>query len=255
MTKKMLLAAALALASGPMLSAQPRVIAHRGYWTAPGSAQNSLDSFSKADSIGVYGSEMDVWLTADNHLIVNHDRVFHDTEVDMEKASFREITSLVLSNGEHIPSLDAYLALVRTKPTTRLILEMKALSLPEREKKAVAKIVRALEKFDLIDRTDIISFSLGACLEFRRLLPDTRIFYLSGDLSPREIGDRGLSGIDYPMSALRENPHWIDEAHRLGLEVNVWTVDSEEDMRDFIGRGVDYITTNYPERLQALLRN
>ena len=44
------------------------------------------------------------------------------------------------------------------------------------------------------------------------------------------------------------------EAHELGLEVNVWTEDSEEDMKYFIGLGVDYITTDYPERLQALLK-
>ena len=34
----------------------------------------------------------------------------------------------------------------------------------------------------------------------------------------------------------------------------LWTVDEEEDMRYFIDLGVDYITTDYPERLQALLK-
>ena len=31
-------------------------------------------------------------------------------------------------------------------------------------------------------------------------------------------------------------------------------LDTEEDMRYFIDLGVDYITTDYPERLQALLK-
>lgn len=56
------------------------------------------------------------------------------------------------------------------------------------------------------------------------------------------------------MGVLRKHPQWVKEAHDLGLEVNVWTVDSEEDMKYFIGLGVDYITTDYPERLQALLK-
>ena len=55
----------------------PKVIAHRGYWKTPSSAQNSLRALELADSIGVYGSEFDVWLTKDDVLIVNHDAVIN----------------------------------------------------------------------------------------------------------------------------------------------------------------------------------
>ena len=109
MTKKLIFAAALLFAGTAAAFAQPKVIAHRGYWTAPNSAQNSLASFSKADSVGAFGSEMDVWLTADDKLIVNHDRIYKGTEIDMEKGTLKEITSIVLPNGENIPTLDAYL--------------------------------------------------------------------------------------------------------------------------------------------------
>ena len=106
----------------------------------------------------------------------------------------------------------------------------------------------------MLERTDIIAFSINACLAFKKLLPDTRIYYLNGDLPPKSIKKLGLAGIDYSMGVLRKHPQWVKEAHELGLEVNVWTVDSEEDMKYFIGLGVDYITTDYPERLQALLK-
>ena len=102
----------------------------------------------------------------------------------------------------------------------------------------------------MLERTDIIAFSINACLAFKKLLPDTRIYYLNGDLAPKSIKKLGLAGIDYSMGVLRKHPQWV----KLGLEVNVWTVDSEEDMKYFIGLGVDYITTDYPERLQALLK-
>ena len=254
MRKHLVFAAALLLTGGAAL-AQPKVIAHRGYWTAPGSAQNSLSSFSKADSIGVYGSEIDVWLTADDRLIVNHDRVYKGTDIDMEKATAREIMQIVLPNGtENIPSLDAYLELVASKPDTRLILEMKSLSDLNREDLAAEKIVRALRRHGVLERTDIIAFSINACLAFKKLIPDTKIYYLNGDLPPKSIKKLGLAGIDYSMGALRRHPEWVKQAHDLGLEVNVWTVDSEEDMRYFIDLGVDYITTDYPERLQALLK-
>ena len=254
MTKKLILAAAMLLTGSIAVAAQPKVISHRGYWTAPNSAQNSLASFTKADSVGVFGSEIDVWLTADDKLIVNHDRVYKGTDINMEKSTLKEITSIVLPNGENIPTLDAYLRLVAAKPDTRLILEMKSLSDLKREDLAAEKIVKALRKYNLLDRTDIIAFSINACLAFKKLMPDGRIFYLNGDLAPRSIKKLGLTGIDYSMSVLRKNPKWVEQAHKEGLEVNVWTVDTEEDMRYFIDLGVDYITTDYPERLQALLK-
>lgn len=253
MTKKLILAAAMLLTGSAAVAAQPKVISHRGYWTAPNSAQNSLASFTKADSVGVFGSEIDVWLTADDKLIVNHDRVYKGTDINMEKSTLKEITSIVLPNGENIPTLDAYLRLVATKPNTRLILEMKSLSDLKREDLAAEKIIN-LRKYNLLDRTDIIAFSINACLAFKKLMPDGRIFYLNGDLAPRSIKKLGLTGIDYSMSVLRKNPKWVEQAHKEGLEVNVWTVDTEEDMRYFIDLGVDYITTDYPERLQALLK-
>ena len=254
MTKKLILAAAMLLTGSAAVAAQPKVISHRGYWTAPNSAQNSLASFTKADSVGVFGSEIDIWLTADDKLIVNHDRVYKGTDINMEKSTLKEITSIVLPNGENIPTLDAYLRLVAAKPDTRLILEMKSLSDLKREDLAAEKIVKALRKYNLLDRTDIIAFSINACLAFKKLMPDGRIFYLNGDLAPRSIKKLGLTGIDYSMSVLRKNPKWVEQAHKEGLEVNVWTVDTEEDMRYFIDLGVDYITTDYPERLQALLK-
>lgn len=47
------------------ISAQTRIIAHRGCWDTDGSAQNSLASLIKADGIGVYGAEFDVHITRD----------------------------------------------------------------------------------------------------------------------------------------------------------------------------------------------
>ena len=231
MTKKLILAAAMLL-----------------------SAQNSIASFTKADAVGVFGSEIDVWLTADDKLIVNHDRIYKGTDVNMEKATAKEITAIVLPNGENIPTFDAYLKLVASKPDTRLILEMKSLSDYNREDLAAKKIVKQLKKYGVLDQTEIIAFSINACMAFKKLIPDTKIYYLNGDLAPKSIKKLGLAGIDYSMGVLRKNPEWVKQAHDLGLEVNVWTVDSEEDMKYFIGLGVDYITTDYPERLQALLK-
>ena len=106
----------------------------------------------------------------------------------------------------------------------------------------------------MLELTDIIAFSINACMAFKKLIPDTKIYYLNGDLAPKSIKKLGLAGSAYRMKLLRKNPEWVKQAHDLGSYVIVWTVDSEEDMKYFIGLGVDYITTDYPERLQALLK-
>ncbi|MCM1150705.1 MAG: glycerophosphodiester phosphodiesterase [Alistipes sp.] len=253
MSLHLLVVALSSLIGGACVSDGPAVIAHRGYWTAPGSAQNSLAAFAKADSIGVFGAEFDVWLTADDGLIVNHDRVFRGTDIDMERSTLAEITAISLPNGEPIPTLDAYLALAAERPATRLVLEMKGLSSPGREELAARKIVEALHRYGVVGRTDIISFSLDACRFFRALLPDVPVYFLGGTLSPAALADMGLSGLDYHMDTLRAHPEWVEEAHALGLRVNVWTVDREEEMQEFIDLGVDFITTDRPELLQSLL--
>jgi glycerophosphoryl diester phosphodiesterase len=228
-----------------------KVICHRGFWDTPGSAQNSIASLVKADSIGAYGSEFDVWMTADGELVVNHDKVFKG--VNMETSTFEEVRAIRLDNGEKLPTLDEYLAKGK-QLKTRLILEMKSLSDFNREDECAAKIVRKLKHYDLLDRTDIIAFSINACLAFKKLLPDTKIYYLDGDYSTRKLKNLGMH-IDYNMNVLKDHPEWIEQAKKQDVEVNVWTVDDVDALQFFIDEGVDYITTNNPLKLQQLLEH
>ena len=75
----------IAAATIATAAAQPKVIAHRGFWDAPGSAQNSIRALVKADSIGCWGSEFDVWMTADDKLVVNHDASFKGLHILFDK--------------------------------------------------------------------------------------------------------------------------------------------------------------------------
>ncbi|WP_455591187.1 glycerophosphodiester phosphodiesterase family protein [Bacteroides sp.] len=228
-------------------AAQTRVIAHRGYWKAEGAAQNSIAALQKADSIGCYGSEFDVWLAADNRLVVNHDPIYKGMR--MEKSPSSALTGLKLSNGENLPTLAEYFQAAQPLHT-RLILELKAHSRPERETKAVEKIVALVKEYGLENRMEYISFSLHAVKEFIRLAPaGTPVFYLDGDLSPRELKEIGCAGPDYHYSVLRKHPEWIQQSHDLGMKVNAWTVNKAGDMRWLIDHKVDFITTNEPNHL------
>ena len=235
-----------------IIYAQVRVVAHRGYWTLPGAAQNSLTALSFANKAGVFASEFDVWMIKDNKLVVNHDKKFKG--IDMENATLSQVRRIKLDNNEQLPTLNEYLEFALKNTNIRLILEMKSSFDIIKEDKAVRRIVKSLRKYDLIERTDIIAFSINACLTFKKMLPNSKIYYLGGDLPPKKIKSMGLAGLDYSIKVLKQHPEWIKEAHQLGLEVNVWTVDKKEDMLFFINLEVDYITTNYPELLQKLLQ-
>ena len=83
--------------------------------------------------------------------------------------------------------------------------------------------------------------------------PKAKVAYLGSDLTPKQLSDKGYTGLDYHIGAMRAHEEWFDEAKQLGLEVNVWTVDDEPNMKWLIGKGVTYITTDEPVMLQKLL--
>ena len=165
--KKMMMASALLMVACCM-QAQTKVIAHRGFWKTPGSSQNSISSLLKADSIGCYGSEFDVWIAKDNKLVVNHDPVYKMRPMEYSKGD--ALTGLKLSNGENLPSLEQYLEAGKNC-NTRLILELKAHSNKKRETKAVQGILAMVKKMGLENRMEYITFSLHAMKEFTILYP------------------------------------------------------------------------------------
>ena len=235
------------------LNAEIQVVAHQGFWSPAGSAPNSISSFANADSIGVYGSEFDVVMTADGKLVVHHD--YHINGVDIRETPYDVVRQHHLANGEIIPSLDEYLEAAAKNTTTRLVLELKPLNPLQLEDEAVAKIVEALKRYNLLDRTDIISFSINVCIQFRKLLPDIPVYYLEGIMPPAYLKHLGLSGLDYHYTHVFAHPNWVKEAHDLGMKVNIWTVDDPVIMQQVIDMGPDYITTNKPVELQRMLDN
>lgn len=228
-----------------------KVVAHRGHWKPAGSAQNSVRSLVKADSINCFGSEFDVWMTRDGELVVNHDRKFKDVVIEESPAS--EVLAIRLDNGEPLPRLSDFLDSAKATDL-RLVCELKAHKDKDAEAEAVRKTVKAVNDRGLAPRTDYITFSREALEGLMREAPKgTAVYYLEGDLSPAELKALGSAGPDYHISVYKKHPEWIEESHRLGMRVNVWTIDSEEDMQWCIDHGVDFITTNQPERLLRLL--
>ena len=241
-----------ALLVGLTAMAQPKIVAHRGYWRTDGSAQNSITSLQKAAAVGCYGSEFDVWLTADGGPVV-----FHDATIDgirIEDTTFATLMNHRLQNGEFIPTLQQYLTEGSKIEGCQLILEIKPHRNEVRDKRIADVCVELVRTLGLEKKTEYISFSKVVCQRLHEITPDSKVAYLNGELAPAQIKEMGLTGIDYNEKVFVKHPEWLQEAKQLGVEVNVWTVDGEENLRHHVNlEGVDLITTNDPEILKGIL--
>lgn len=251
-----ILSSLAAVACGEKQSAEPEIIAHRGFWNTERSAKNSISSLRNAIDLGCFGAEFDVWVTADGVPVVFHDRRTA-TGIEIQDVAYDSLMrgAELLANGERIPTLDEYLAEWNHAPT-KLILELKSHRDAAADNRTAGVVLEHVRGFGIApDEIEYIAFSRHAVRAFVDRKCGSPVAYLEGDLSPDEVREQlGATGIDYNTKVLREHPEWIAEAHSLGMKVNVWTVVSPEDIRYFTDAGVDYITTDAPDALTEFLK-
>ena len=231
------------------------IVAHRGFWNCEEAlySQNTIASLRLAQEAGVWGSEFDVQLTADNVAIVNHDGDIQGMRI--ADHTYAELVELTFPNGEHVSTIDEYLAQGAKCPTTVLVLELKAQNTPEREDKLVDLCVASAKAHGVYDPSKLIfiTFSHYMCQRIAAECPEFINQYLNGELSPEALKAEGINGLDYNIKVLDENPEWVNAAHGNGMSVNVWTVNDAGQIKSFIDMGVDAITTNEPLLTRELL--
>ena len=171
---------------------------------------------------------------------------------DMTYAQTQEIK---LSNGESLPLLTEVLSEADKQNKTKLIIEIKPHDTQQKENDAVDAVLELVRHAKMEKKVEYISFSRNICERLISKEPKAKVAYLGGELTPQQLCDLGYSGLDYHIATMRAHEDWFDEAKRLGLTVNVWTVDDEENMKWLIEKHADYITTNQPVVLQRLLND
>lgn len=227
------------------------VIAHRGAWKAKGLPENSIAALNEAIRIGCHGAEFDVHMTADSILVVNHDADF--LGLPIEKSTYAELKAKQLSNGEYIPTVESYLKAGMKQKNTRLVLEIK----PSKAGKGqdlilAAKVVEMVKKLKAEPWVDYISFSYPILKKVKAIEPEAKVAYLAGDVSLEQLKADGFDGADYHYSVYKKG-EWFAKAKALGLTINAWTVNDPADMKWLLENKVDFITTNEPELLFALI--
>lgn len=227
---------------------QTQIIAHRGFWkTNSATAENSIQSLKNAQNLTIYGTEFDVRISKDGVLIVYHDEYYGKLEIS--ETNFSDLEKLKLQNGENIPTLKDYLEKGKENPPLKLMIELKPINSKIKENDLVQKAIQLVEELHLKSQTEFISFSLNICEQIKKAESSFKVYYLNGDLSPLEIKEKGLDGIDYHHSVLLKNLSWISEAKTLGLTTNSWTVNHIEIFQQLKKQGIDFVTTDIPDLL------
>lgn len=122
-----------------LMCAQTQIIAHRGFWKTGNSVENSISALKNAQEMGVYGSEFDIRMTKDEHLVVNHNADFRG--IVIADALYKDLKQLKLDNGEKIPTLSDFLKQGKKDNKVKLIIELKPDTNSERETKLVEKAI------------------------------------------------------------------------------------------------------------------
>lgn len=237
------------------------IYAHRG---ASGYApENSLRAFELAADMGADGVELDVQLTKDGKLVVFHDETLGRVTEGrglLSEHTYEELLHVPLvhtsggTNEDRIPLLSDVLALLYRRDL-RVNIELKN-SLnpyPGMEELCIRQVRQAhMEKCTLYS-----SFNHYSLMHVKELDPHAPcgILYDAALLQPwRYAAAMGFDALhphySEPLFIAQDE---VEQAHRLGLEVNPWTVNDEDTVRLAVAKGCDRIISNYPDRARAIL--
>lgn len=241
--------------------------------------ENTLPAFEYAIAAGADVLELDVWVTADDVLVVSHDPLINTTICTGPEGE-RTIRKLTLGQvrqwdcgskknpefprqepapGARIPTLDEVLALA-PRGAFWFNIEMKSQPArpelqPEPDKYAQL-VAAAVRKHRLENRVIVQSFDFRLLRALRQVAPELRRAALYAGL-PRDFAvlarEAGEAPIVSPHYSL-VTPERVKAAHAAGLQVVPWTANTPELWDRLIEAGVDAIITDDPKGLIEYLR-
>jgi glycerophosphoryl diester phosphodiesterase len=260
-----------------------RFAAHRGgaaLWP-----ENSLTAFRNAIALGAPLLELDVHLTADDEIVVIHDRTLERTTDGTGPVVAHRLDELArlrlrgpdgTLTGERLPTFDAVLSLVKPSPV-ELLVEIKTPSIAvvyERHHGRVhavsgpryegleERLVAALGTHDLANRATVMAFTPEVLTTVRALEPGLRTTLLAGTTHLALASATAEDTIDLAVEAdaadiglehVLVDARVVKAARRAGLTIGVWTVNDDATMRRFAELGVDVVTTDRPDVAREVL--
>ena len=221
------------------------MFAHRGLHTEH--PENTRGAFEAALAIGVTHIETDVVASRDGIAMIAHDLVLD--RVAGIRARVGELTAAALADidlgGEGFITLRQALT---EFPRARFNVDIK-------DERAIDDVVAALRDLGAENRVLITSFSAARRRSATALLPEAassassseflRIFAAASLWITPPLPQ--IQAIQIPATAYgipTVTRSLVERYHRLGLEVHVWTVNDEAEIRRLLALGIDGIVTD-----------
>lgn len=226
--------------------------------------ENTLASLREGVKRGADWVELDVQLTRDRRVVVLHDDTLDRTTTgvgSVEKHSFHSLQKLDAGSwfsprfrGEKIPSLRRVLLWAKTCRTKRgallgVVVEIKSHGADgARRAQRVARVIRSA---GMGRRVVVISFDSAVIRGLRQASFPKGL--LANQATPKEIKTAIALQARWVFprhTAL--GPGFIRDAHRNGLWVGTWTVNSRFQARRLVEWGVNGMATNVPDKMVRL---
>lgn len=229
--------------------------AHRGSSTKY--IENTMQAFEQAIIDQADGIELDVQRTKDGELVVYHDeRLKRLTGVDkfLWQLTWPEIQALdlhSLNDEAKIPLLKDVLELMQD---TNLIVNIELKNSLHFYPGMEAEVVDLVREMGMLDQVLFSSFNHESMQQMAQLVGADYCAILTSDVQfnpwayAREVG----VGVLHPMVNSLQQAGYVEESHRQGFKVNVWTADEEVHIYAAFLLGVDAIMTNEPEKAVQL---
>jgi glycerophosphoryl diester phosphodiesterase len=252
---------AYSISQTPGSDHKPMVIAHRG--GALESTENTIGAFQRAVKIGASGIETDIRLTKDGTVVVYHDDYFGRVEGLPERQRTRLVSDLTYSelsaqtlvpvgddNGSRrVPMLADLLANVKT---VLLNIELKRCA---KFDELVNKTIAQLKSFPEIDRVVLEIPDLDTAKKVREALGPRMKLHINPGYDNSVPYEQSLEHVlkfrphSISVSYRKLSYEIVELAHKAGVEVWVWTVNSPEIAQAMASLGVDAIKTDQPTSL------
>ncbi|MBM3673605.1 MAG: glycerophosphodiester phosphodiesterase [Actinobacteria bacterium] len=232
---------------------RPLVLGHRG---APRLArENTLEAFVAARELGADGVELDVRATSDGALVVHHDAAAEGLGV-LAEHSLAEIRVAL----PFVPTLEEVF-----EACTGMLVNVEIKNSPadadfDPEERVAAAVVELVRAGGLYATVLVSSFHLPTIDRVHALDPDLATGYLfvleptvlEGAEVAAAHGHRAIHPF-FGVLAVEAASTAVRRAHERGLDVNVWTVNGEDDIARLAAAGVNTIMTDLPDVALGIL--
>ncbi|WP_343076200.1 glycerophosphodiester phosphodiesterase [Natronoglycomyces albus] len=232
-----------------LAGATPLAFAHRGW--SDSQDENSLAAFQRAVDAGCWFMETDVHVTADGVPVLFHDKTLERMTGDQRpicEFTWAQLRTITIAGNPLVPSLAQAL---NSWDDVRWNLDLKVDA-------AVDITLETIRRSNAFDRVLVASFSDWRLHRARRLAgPRLATSMGLGEVARLWMASRGRTGwwgfvrnvpaVQVPArsGAVRVvTPRFVDWAHRLGIQVHVWTINDPDTMRSLLDMGVDGIMTD-----------